>query len=188
MTSNRNDREQAWCGAFICNDERSGVGSRAPRVHQRRAHFTFLLLILLPLFLLSLFGCPLYNPAAFIDQHQTTPGGQQQTTTGGQQQAGPNDILSTASQVTLLWNQPASGGSQVVNYTVSYRVHGTSTWTLLATVPASSQPSFTVLRSVVGSGDFDFAVAAVDSGGTSSPMHTSLDPTADPTTGWFLSW
>jgi len=181
MTLKKNYREQAQIEASICNDDkRSGVGSRA--------HFTFLLLILLPLFLLSLFGCPLYNPAAFIGQQQTTTSGQQQTTTGGQQQTGPNDISSTATQVTLQWDQPVSGGSQVVSYTVSYRVHGTSTWNLLATVPASSQPSFTVLRSAVGQGDFDFAVAAVDSNGAASTLHTSLDPTADPASGWYLTW
>ncbi len=170
MATKKNDREQAKSRALILNDSQSWVESLTPKGRRRRSHFYFLL-ILLPLFLLSLFGCPLYNPAAFIE-HKTDP----------------DAISSKSTQATLQWNQPVSGGSQVVSYTVSYRLHGSSTWILLATVPASSQPSFTVLRSVVGAGDFDFAVAAVDSIGTESPLHTSLDPTANPATGWFLSW
>ena len=133
---------------------------------------------ILPLLLFSLLlsACPLYNPAAF-NQHPNN-----------QQQSGPDDIASTATQVTLEWDPPASGASQVVSYTLSYRAHGTSVWTSLATVAASAQPSYALLRSTTGAGSFDFAVAAVDSTGASSSLHTSLDPTADPTTGWYLTW
>ncbi len=134
--------------------------------------------LLLAVFALSLSACPLYNPAAFI-QHQTT---------NGQQSTGADDILSTATQATLQWNPPASGASQVASYVISFRTHGTSTWNSLATVPASTQPSYVVLRTAIGSGSFDFAVAAVSSTGATSPLHTSLDATADPTTGWYLSW
>lgn len=116
-------------------------------------------------------ACPLYNPAAFVQQRTT-----------------PNDVLSTATQVTVGWDPPSSGALDVVSYVVSYRIHGTTTWNKLATVSASSQPSYVVQRSVIGSGSFDFAVAAVYSNGNASPLHTSLDPTADPTTGWYLSW
>jgi hypothetical protein len=139
-----------------------------PRLHKGRAH---LLRLLLPLAALSLFlfACPLYNPAAFV-QH------------------GPDDVATLATQLTLAWDPPASGATQIVSYNVSYRAHGTTTWRPLGSVPASSQPSFTVLHSLVGNGSFDFAVSAVDSTGAVSPLHTSLDPTADPTSGWFLSW
>ena len=128
---------------------------------------------LLPLAFFSLLvsACPLYNPAAFVQPRNA-----------------PKDILSEATQITLAWDPPASGASQVVSYTVSYRIHGTSTWNTLATVPANAQPTYTVLRSVVGTGSFDFAVAALYSDGVNSPLHTSLDPTADPTSGWYLSW
>jgi len=132
----------------------------------------------LAVFVLSLSACPLYNPAAFI-QHQTA---------NSQQTTGADDILSTATQATLQWNPPASGASQIASYAISYRTHGTSAWSSLGTVPASAQPSYVVLRSAIGSGSFDFAVAAVSSTGATSPLHTSLDPTADPTTGWYLSW
>jgi len=44
------------------------------------------------------------------------------------------------------------------------------------------------LYSTVGHGNFDFGVTAVTGTGVDSSMHTSLDRTADPTTGWFLTW
>ena len=87
-----------------------------------RLFFPFLLLAI---FALLISACPLYNPAAFI-QHQTS---------SSQQAAGADDILSTATQVTLQWDPPASGTSQVASYAISYRTHGTSAWSPLATVP-----------------------------------------------------
>lgn len=162
-------RKQAQSGANLWKAPRPANRFRTLRAHKDRARLY--LLLLLTVFSLLLFGCPLYNPAAFI-QHQTAP----------------DDISSIATQATLQWDPPASGASQVVSYTVSYRIHGTSTWNTLATVPASPQPEYMVLRAALGSGSFDFAVAAVDSTGALSPLHTSLDPTADPTTGWYLTW
>ena len=137
------------------------------------------ILISLTIFSLLLSACPLYNPAAFIKS---------QTESVSQSQAGPDNISSTATQATLQWDPPASGASQVVSYALSYRIHGTSAWNTLASVPASSQLQYTVLRSTLGSGSFDFAVASVDSTGAASSLHTSLDPTADPTSGWYLTW
>lgn len=148
----------------------AGTNGRPPNAKKKRVGLFYLLLgVAVFCFLPS--ACALYNPAAFI-QHQTDL----------------NAISSKASQVDLQWDPPASGASQVVSYAVSYRVHGTSAWTPLATVLATAQPSYIVLRTAIGNGEFDFAVAAVDSTGATSPLHTSLDVTADPTTGWFLSW
>lgn len=178
MCTEWEDREQGQRGADIWHAFRTSSRFRAPKIHKGLARLAS---VLLPLTFLSvfLFACPLYNPAAFI-QHETAPAGQNQT--------GPDDVLSTAAQITLEWDPPSTGASSVASYAVSYRVHGASSWTVLATVPASSQPSYSVLHSAIGDGSYDFAVAAVDSTGTSSPLHTSLDPTADPTTGWYLTW
>jgi hypothetical protein len=118
---------------------------------------------------LLLFGCPLYDPSAFVAP-----------------QSAPKDLLSSASQIILAWDPPASG--TVANYIVSYRTHGTAAWTSLATVPATPQPTYTILRSAIGTGIFDFAVSAEDSSGDISILHTSLDQTADPNSGWYLSW
>jgi hypothetical protein len=144
--------------------------SLMPRAQKGCARRSHLLLPLAFVFFLPS-ACALYNPTAFIKSKDV-----------------PQEKLSEAAQITLQWDPPASGGSQVVSYAVSYRIHGTSPWQSLATIPAIAQPSYTVLRSVIGTGTFDFAVASVDSSGQTSPLHTSLDPTADPTSGWYLSW
>ena len=135
-----------------------------------RARF-FLLLPFLLAFSLFHLACALYNPASLL-----------------QEKPSPKAIPVTAPQVTLQWDPPATGGSSVTSYIVSFRIHGTSSWTTLATIPAALQPSCTVLYTTVGAGSFDFGVTAVSSSGTDSSLHTSLDPTADPATGWYLNW
>jgi hypothetical protein len=127
-------------------------------------------LFALIVFPLSVSACPLYNPASFVEL-----------------QAAKN-ILLAAKKITLAWDPPVSGTSSVVNYVVSYRIHNTSAWTTLATVPASAQPSFVVSHSAIGGGSFDFAVVAVTSNGATSFVHTSLDAAAVPAGGWFLTW
>ena len=120
---------------------------------------------------LAVFSCALYNPASFV-----------------QNKSDPKAIPITAPQITLQWDPPASGASSVASYVVSFRMHGASSWTTLATIPATATPSYVVPYSAVGAGSFDFGVVAVSSGGTNSPEHTSLDTTADPHSGWYLNW
>lgn len=175
MFSEREDRERTQSGLYVRRVPRSGNRFCAPK---DRARLSYLLLSL-TFFSLLVSDCPLSNPAASIE-HQITSAGQKET--------GLKNVLSTAAQVTLQWDPPASGASQVASYTISYRIHGTTTWTTLATVPASTQPAYTVLHSAVGNGSFDFAVASIYSTGASSPLETSLDPTADPSSGWYLTW
>jgi hypothetical protein len=179
------DRGQLSCCVSFRQAPQSGARVQAPAAKRSQARFLFILF--LAFFSLLLSACPLYNPAAFI-KDQSASGAQTQTSPSGQGQAAPADIASTATQATLQWDPPAVDASQVVSYTISYRVHGTTTWTTLASVPASAQPQYTVLRSTLGSGSFDFAVMSVDGAGATSPLHTSLDATADPTTGWYLTW
>ena len=146
------------------------------RKSPKQGRFLFYPFLSLGLFALLLAGCPLYNPAAFV-QHPGLSNGQ-----------GPQSVVSTAAQVTITWTPPSSGLSQVASYTVSYRTHGSSAWTTLATVAASAQPSYTVQHTAIGAGSFDFAVASVNPSGATSPLATSLDPTADPSSGWYLTW
>jgi|GEM_PF-1893443 len=142
--------------------------SRMPSAQEGCARLVPVLLSLTFLSLL-LSACPLYNSMAFV-----------------QPKTELEDIVTTANQITLQWDPPAA--SQVVSYTVSYRYHGTSTWITLATIAASPQPAYTVMHSTVGHASFDFAVSATDTAGVTSPLHTSLDPTADPSSGWYLTW
>jgi hypothetical protein len=100
--------------------------------------------------------------------------------------AGKQEMVSIATdQLTLLWDPPAGS---VDHYTVYFRIHGTSGWTSLGNAPADPVPQFTVAHSLLGDGEFDFAVTAVDAEDRMSSYHSSLDATAQPTSGWYIRW
>jgi hypothetical protein len=93
--------------------------------------------------------------------------------------------LVTNPEVTLAWDPPPS---EVAAYKLYYRDHGAASWTFLAELPAAETPQFTLTHSSFGDGEFDFGVVAVGAGPAESPMHTSLDTTAYPDSGWYLRW
>ena len=87
--------------------------------------------------------------------------------------------------VTLAWDPPPG---EIAGYRVYYRVHEVGDWTLIGEVPVNDNPELELLHADFGNGDFDFGVIAVDAENQESAMHTSLDDTAQPATGWYLSW
>jgi hypothetical protein len=94
-------------------------------------------------------------------------------------------LTSSAAQITLEWDAPPEA---VTSYDVYSRSHGASLWQVLGSVSAVPQPEYTILHSALGNGEYDFAVVAVNDQGDRSDYHTSLDPTAQPDTGWYLEW
>jgi len=96
-----------------------------------------------------------------------------------------SQITSQADSVTLAWD-PSTG--EVAAYKIFYRQHGTESWSVLTEVPAQAEPSLILYHSDFGNGSFDFGVEAVADTGAESPMHSSLDATAQPTSGWYLTW
>jgi hypothetical protein len=101
------------------------------------------------------------------------------------QQPKEEGITTDAEQITLAWDAPPEA---VSSYDVYCRSHGTSSWQVMGSVSAVPQPEYTVLHSTLGNGEYDFAVIAVNDQGDRSDYHTSLDPTAQPDTGWYLVW
>jgi hypothetical protein len=93
--------------------------------------------------------------------------------------------ISAGETVTLAWD-PSS--EEVTSYKVFYCEHGTANWILLTQIPAQIDPTLTLHQADFGNGSFDFGVEAVSDDGAESQMHTSLDPTAQPTSGWYLTW
>jgi hypothetical protein len=93
--------------------------------------------------------------------------------------------LCDTSEVTVAWDPPPG---EIAGYRVYYRTHGDGSWTLVAEVPVNDNPELELQHGDFGDGDFDFGVIAVGVENEESAMHTSLDPTALPTTGWYLSW
>ena len=101
-------------------------------------------------------------------------------------------IVQKYPKLTLAWDPPLSGipnrQSEVVNYQIYYREHGTDYWRFLAEIPATPHPEYTVEHRQLGNGLFDFAVSAVTKSGQASPLHSSLDSSADPISGWYVLW
>ncbi len=121
----------------------------------------------------TLSGCVLPDYAAFLKTNGQTTGSDEKM------------ITTSADPIVLQWDPPTT---PVANYGVYFRIHGSTEWTKLAEVPADPQPSYSVSKATLGVGEFDFAVDAIDAAGDQSALHTSLDATADPTTGWYIQW
>lgn len=96
-----------------------------------------------------------------------------------------SQITSAADTVLLAWDPPAG---EVTSYKIFYRAHGSPDWTLLTEVPAQPTPTLTIQQADFGNGSFDFGVEAVGNAGAESGMHSSLDATAQPASGWYLTW
>ncbi len=103
----------------------------------------------------------------------------------GQTKAVQKQITWSADQLTLQWDPPAQ---TVANYSIYYRTHGTSGWASLGEITAVPQPEYVIQHSTLGNGTFDFAVVAKNAEGDTSDYHTSLDSTAEPSTGWYITW
>jgi hypothetical protein len=94
-------------------------------------------------------------------------------------------ISKTGNSVTLLWDPSPS---YVQSYILYYREHGTDIWYILGEVEAEKNPSYEITSSSLYGKKLDFAAIAVDVFDNESEMHTSLDATASPETGWYLFW
>ena len=135
--------------------------------------------------LLSISGCSLLLMSQWKQGSGTSSGTGTGEGSGEEAGSGFTQYAIENETVTVAWDPPAG---DVVSYKLFYRLHETGTWSLVAEVPAQSDPSITLNHADFGNGSFDFGVVAVADGGAESPMHTSLDNTAQPTSGWYLIW
>ena len=99
--------------------------------------------------------------------------------------AGAQKVLCSTEEVTLAWDPPPS---DIASYKIFYRSHESGSWILFDEIPADDDPEYTLYHGDFGDGDYDFGVVAVDADTEESAMHTCLDNTAQPESGWYLSW
>ena len=97
-------------------------------------------------------------------------------------------IVIDRSTFTLAWNPPSEvdGTDSVYGYRIYYRPHGEQKWFILDTLERS-RTEYTVIYPKIDYGEYEFAVASIQAG-DESDLHTSLDTTATPGTGWYLEW
>jgi len=72
-------------------------------------------------------------------------------------------------------------------YKVYYRNHGTFTWTYLGSTASGTILEFTIDQSILTYGVYDLAVSSVV-GIEESELHSSMDDSALPATGWYIDW
>ena len=87
---------------------------------------------------------------------------------------------------TVAWENDAEA-STIDEFRIYTREHGSQGWTLLDTIPGTEPLEFTVTTAILTKGNWDFAVSTL-SDTTESELHTSMDDTAIPTTGWYVEW
>lgn len=95
------------------------------------------------------------------------------------------EVVYTKPSLTLAWH--SDEGSSENSYNVYYKSHGNAYWSLLDRT-LNSSPVFTIEYSQLGEGSWDFGVSMVDIHGVESEIHSSLDTTAVPETGWYVTW
>ena len=98
---------------------------------------------------------------------------------------GAQKVLCSTEEVTLAWDPPPS---DIASYKIFYRSHESGSWILYDEIPANDDPEYTLYYGDFGNGDYDFGVVAVNAETEESAMHTCLDDTAQPESGWYLSW
>ena len=126
-------------------------------------------------------GCALYDLNEFMEETDQQASEAQKPN----KESGIKKLSSSKSQITLAWDRPSG---DIASYRVYYREHGAQNWEYLGENIGADETEYTISYAVLTNGSYDFAVSVVDSEDTESPLHTSLDTTADPDSGWYLKW
>ncbi len=104
----------------------------------------------------------------------------------------PQQIFLKKDSIEIKWDPPelqqTNVSIPVQSYKIYYKTHGSDTWILLNEIPYSEKPYFKINKKELEPGMYDFAVSAVYENSRESILHSSLDNTAKPTSGWYLLW
>lgn len=102
----------------------------------------------------------------------------------------PREIMVNGNSVTIEWDNPEhlAGDERIESQRIYIRSHGSFNWRLLDEINYSETPSYTVRRGSLEPGKYDFGVSIVTSNGIESSIHSSLDSSASPPSGWYIYW
>ena len=93
-------------------------------------------------------------------------------------------IMISDSSFTLAWDTDSSSEEA---YRIYARTRGAYDWTFIEEQPASSGLKFVIDSSKLAFGTWEFAVSSIENG-IESELHTSMDDSALPATGWYIDW
>ena len=140
----------------------------------------FCLLLVGFLLLLPLIGCPMYTAVGFKYAEASEEG------SGQTEGSDPQGIEVSGPTATIAWDEPSG---EIDSYRVIFRIHGgEDSWFLLQDDYPLTE--YTLDSTKDDHGIYDIGVVAKDyeSETEESALHTSLDITAQPDTGWYLIW
>lgn len=102
----------------------------------------------------------------------------------------PHEIIVTSNYITIEWDNPVffSKTNTIESYNIYFRKHGYYQWLFYSEVDYKRIPSFTFDSGDFTPGKYDFGVSAVTTDGRESKIHSSLDSSASPSTGWYIFW
>jgi len=102
----------------------------------------------------------------------------------------PQEIRIYSNHIILEWQNPAFSekSNQIHSQRIYIREHGLRIWRHIDEIPYSPTPSYTLNRGDYTPGKYDFGVSIVTNDGVESAIHSSLDYTASPPTGWYIYW
>jgi len=90
----------------------------------------------------------------------------------------------TGTNFTIAWD---SDNPSVDFYRIYYREVGSFNWYLLGSTASGAVLEFSIDQTMLAFGQYELAVSSV-SGVQESQLHTSMDDTALPATGWYVNW
>ena len=91
----------------------------------------------------------------------------------------------TTDNFTISWDYDLL--STADEYRIYYREHGSFIWTYLGSTASGSILEYTIDQNALVLGAYDLAVSSV-SGSEESELHSSMDDSAIPATGWYIDW
>lgn len=105
---------------------------------------------------------------------------------------GPTEIIVNQQFFSLQWDfsgrDLSDNQTDISSFRLHYRDHGTFKWFYLSEIPASNEKWFFISEDQLDYGIYDFAVSYINKEGIESELHTSLEASAKPMSGWYVNW
>ena len=102
----------------------------------------------------------------------------------------PREIIIYEDYFNLEWDNPAElqQTNSILLHKIYIRKHGDIDWQLVKEIDSGVKTSCIIRGDEFEPNKYDIGVSFVTTDGTESAIHSSLDKTASPPTGWYIFW
>lgn len=94
-------------------------------------------------------------------------------------------VLYSEATLTLKWDYDDE--MPIEYFRLYFKAHGSPNWTSMILLTKITEAEATINHNKLGDGSWDFGVSAVVNN-TESEIHSSMDHSASPETGWYIKW